>query len=182
MGYHRAGFQVVGVDIKPQPRYPFEFHQADALEYLAQHGAEFDAIHASPPCQAYSEATPMERRQDHPDLINPTREAILKTGKPFVIENVESARNRLVNPVMLCGSSLGLLIERHRYFEINPQMFILTNPCQHRRGTIVQVEINGKIHHVCPGSAKLFNGRFHSIHYPDSMRRFYEWRNRSVKI
>ncbi len=148
VGYYRAGFDVVGVDIEPQPRYPFPFVQGDAIQYLEEHGAEFAAFHASPPCQRYSEATPMEYRSNHPDLIAPTRAALLKTGKPFVIENVESARNRLINPVMLCGSSLGLLIERHRYFEINPSMFILTKPCQHRRGAIVEAEINGNTHRV----------------------------------
>ena len=75
MGYHRAGFDVVGVDIVAQPRYPFEFHQGNALEYVAKHGHEFDAIHASPPCQAYSVQTNPMYRGNHPDLIAPTRAA-----------------------------------------------------------------------------------------------------------
>ncbi len=143
MGYHRAGFEVVGVDIKPQPRYPFEFHQADALEYLALHWQEFDAIHASPPCQAYSEATPMAYRSNHPDLIEPTRLLLKKTGKPYVIENVENARNRLVDPVMLCGTMFGLLLWRHRWFEIHPAMFVLLPPCAHSSG-MLEVEIAGE--------------------------------------
>lgn len=77
MGYHRAGFEVVGVDIKPQPHYPFEFHQADALEYCREHGAEFDAIHASPPCQRYSKETREDCRENHPDLIAPTRDLLI---------------------------------------------------------------------------------------------------------
>jgi DNA (cytosine-5)-methyltransferase 1 len=131
MGYHRAGFEVVGVDIKPQPRYPFEFHQADALEYLREHGHEFDVIHASPPCQRYSEGTPPEYRMLHPDLIAPTREALKQADKPYVIENVEMARSILVNPVMLCGSMFGLKIWRHRYFEIYPFWFMSPMSCRH---------------------------------------------------
>src|SRR3989304_4174740 len=92
MGYFDAGFRVIGVDIAPQKHYPFTFIQADALEYCAAHGAEFDAIHASPPCQRYSIATPIRHRDNHPDLIAPTRVALQLTGKPFVIENVENAR------------------------------------------------------------------------------------------
>jgi DNA (cytosine-5)-methyltransferase 1 len=133
MGYYRAGFtEIVGVDIAPQPRYPFEFVRGDALEYLTQHGHEFDAIHASPPCQAYSEATPMQHRGNHPDLIEPTRKALQTTGKPYVIENVENARHLLINPVKLCGSMFGLYFWRHRYFEINPSVFALLPPCWHR--------------------------------------------------
>lgn len=116
MGYHRAGFEVVGVDIKPQPRYPFEFHQADALEYLAEHGHEFDAIHASPPCQAYS-ITKNIGNNKHPALIETTRIALEKTGKPFVIENVVGAP--LHSPVELCGAVFGLKVYRHRLFESN---------------------------------------------------------------
>jgi len=131
-GYQRAGFYVVGVDIKSQPRYcGDEFIQADALEYVAEHGREYDVIHASPPCQAYSEATPMAHRGNHPDLIAPTRELLQQIGQPYVIENVEAARALLVNPVMLCGTMFGLGVQRHRYFEIWPHVFLLTPPCKH---------------------------------------------------
>jgi DNA (cytosine-5)-methyltransferase 1 len=131
MGYHRAGFEVVGVDIKQQPHYPFEFHQADALEYLAEHGSEYDVIHASPPCQRYSEITPPQYRDNHPDLIAATREALIKTGKPYVIENVEGARYLLKSPIVLCGSMFGLGVWRHRYFEIYPEIHALLPPCNH---------------------------------------------------
>src|SRR3990167_9378197 len=89
MGYHRACFEVVGVDNRPMPRYPFEFHQADALEYLVAHGHEFDVIHASPPCQRYSVMTKgmwKDRLEHHPDLIAPTRVLLIRSGKPYVIE------------------------------------------------------------------------------------------------
>lgn len=130
-GYHRAGFDIVGVDHKPQKRYPFEFHQADALEFLAEHGSEFDLIHASPPCQRFSTATPMSHRKKHLDLITPTRAALLKIGKPYIIENVTGARHMLHNSIMLCGSMFGLRIRRHRYFEIVPEILALTPPCNH---------------------------------------------------
>lgn len=116
MGYSRAGFEVVGVDIDPQPRYPFEFHQADALEYLVQHGHEFDAIHASPPCQAHTRAQKIMKRE-HPDLIEPTRALLVELGKPYVIENVEGAP--LIDPITLCGEFFGLMTYRHRLFESN---------------------------------------------------------------
>lgn len=131
MGYHRAGFDVVGVDIAPQPHYPFAFVQADALAYVAEHGHEFDAIHASPPCQAYSTFTPLTHRDNHPDLIAPTRELLRATGKPYVIENVGGARHLLNNPLMLCGSMVGLPIWRHRYFEIWPELLMLVPSCRH---------------------------------------------------
>ena len=115
-GYRRAGFEVAGVDIDPQPRYPFEFHQADAVEFIREHGHEFDAIHASPPCQRYSKAQRIQNRE-HPDLIAETREALITTGQPWVIENVEDARGELIDPVMLCGRDFGLRTYRHRLFE-----------------------------------------------------------------
>jgi DNA (cytosine-5)-methyltransferase 1 len=131
-GYQQAGFHVVGVDIKPQPRYAGdEFIQGDALEYVAEHGHEFDAIHASPPCQGYSEMTPIKYRADHPDMIEPTRNLLQAIGKPYVIENVEGAKLALNNPVMLCGSMFGLPLQRHRYFEIWPEVFALLPPCNH---------------------------------------------------
>jgi DNA (cytosine-5)-methyltransferase 1 len=135
MGYHRAGFEVVGVDIKPQKHYPFEFHQADALEYLAEHGAEFDVMHASPPCQAYSAGSRMRtgNSKNHPKLIEPVRELLIVSGKTYVIENVVGAP--LINPILLCGSMFGLRVRRHRLFETN--IFILSKPCEHSRQSIV---------------------------------------------
>lgn len=131
MGYYRAGFQVVGVDIQPQRHYPFEFHQADALEYLAEHGREFDVIHASPPCQAWSVETPMRYRNTHPRMIDVTQCALRLAGKPYVIENVPNARRELRSPLLLCGSMFGLQVWRHRYFEVNPECFSLLPPCDH---------------------------------------------------
>lgn len=91
MGYHRAGFEVVGVDLHPQKRYPFEFHQADAIKFCREHGHEFDAIHASPPCQAHSALRALQKGKVYPDLIPATRAAVAATGKPYVIENVPGA-------------------------------------------------------------------------------------------
>lgn len=123
MGYHKAGFEVVGVDIKPQPRYPFEFYQGDALTYPLE---GFDVIHASPPCQRYTR-TNASHRYKHLDLIAVTRERIKKHN--YVIENVQEARNLLHNPIMLCGGMFGLPIHRHRYFEVQPFFFCMLPPC-----------------------------------------------------
>jgi DNA (cytosine-5)-methyltransferase 1 len=130
MGYHRAGFEVVGVDIAPQPHYPFEFHQGDALEYLAAHGHEFDAIHASPPCQAFSVTYNLPNVGEYPDLIAPVRALLLATGKPYVMENVTGAP--LDNPLMLCGSMFGLKVIRHRLFECRPPIWFPPASCQCR--------------------------------------------------
>lgn len=129
MGYHRAGFEVVGVDIAPQKHYPFEFHLGDALEFCAAHGREFDAIHASPPCQKYSITWYLNRRKDLPDSIAETRNALVKTGRPYVIENV--ARAPLVNPLVLCGTMFGLRVIRHRLFECSPTIWFPPRPCAH---------------------------------------------------
>ncbi len=120
MGYHLAGFDVVGVDIVAQPRYPFAFVQADALEYVAAHGHEFDAIHASPPCQGYS-VTKSIHGKNYPLLVDAVRDALEATGKPYVIENVPGAP--LPNAIELCGVMFGLKVYRHRLFETKP--FIL---------------------------------------------------------
>lgn len=150
MGYYRAGFDVVGVDIAPQKHYPFEFHQADALEYLAEHGREFDVIHASPPCQAFSTMTQGRwKDRPHPKLIHPVRVRMIMAGKPFVIENVEGARRELINPVLLCGSMFGLQTEqgnqllRHRYFELSTG-YIWTSPCKHERSSAIGVYGGGQ--------------------------------------
>ena len=121
MGYHRAGFEVVGVDIKPQPHYPFEFHQADALEYQLE---GFDAYHASPPCQGYcshtkdnSQWVSYSQGKQTPRLIPLIRQRLLQSNRPFVIENVTGAKFALNNPFILCGVMFGLVVPRHRYFE-----------------------------------------------------------------
>jgi DNA (cytosine-5)-methyltransferase 1 len=116
MGYHLAGFTVLGVDIGEQKRYPFAFVQADAVEFIRRYGHLFDSHSASPPCQLYSK-THRIRKNDHPDLIGPTRTALEATGKPFVIENVMDAEPELRVPVMLCGAMFGLETYRHRLFE-----------------------------------------------------------------
>lgn len=138
MGYHRAGFEVVGVDIAPQPRYPFTFVQGDALEYVAEHGHEFDAIHASPPCQKHSTMTKRHGAavvESHPDLIEPTRQALRATGLPYVIENVPGAP---VSGITLCGSMFGLSVRRHRVFESNVPL--TAPPCDHKaQGRVVGV-------------------------------------------
>ncbi|MFF8968226.1 SAM-dependent methyltransferase [Streptomyces sp. NPDC014995] len=116
MGYHLADFDVTGVDITPQPRYPFTFVQAEAVAFIREHGAEFDFIHASPPCQHDSECQRIQRNT-HPDLIAPTRAALETTGRPWVLENVRGAVPKLHDPVMLCGQMLRLENYRHRFFE-----------------------------------------------------------------
>ena len=116
MGYHRAGFDVVGVDHLPMPRYPFQFHQTDALQFLEEHGSEFDAIHASPPCQRYSIGRHIHNSgHKHPDLIDTTRVKLQATGLPWIIENVIGSP--LHRPIILCGLMFGLRVIRHRVFE-----------------------------------------------------------------
>lgn len=129
MGYHQAGFEVVGVDHKPQPNYPFEFRQANALLVWPETWADrFDAVHASPPCQAF---TAYARRHnhvgEHPDLIAECRLQLQESGLPYVIENIP--RSSLLNPIQLCGSSFGLDVRRHRLFESN--VALEDNPCDH---------------------------------------------------
>jgi DNA (cytosine-5)-methyltransferase 1 len=136
-GYDRAGFDVTGVDNRPMPRNPHRFIQADALEYLDEHGHEYDVIHASPPCQAYSIAR-HQNPSDYPDLIPATRDALVATGKPYIIENVPGAP--LINGTTLCGTSFGLGcgdadLRRHRLFESN--VLILGMPCQHSTGDTI---------------------------------------------
>lgn len=133
MGYHRAGFdEIVGVDIKPQPRYPFTFVRADALEYLAARGHEFDAIHASPPCQKYTWAAKRWRDIERSDLVGATREALATTGKPYTIENVIGAP--LQRQIVLCGAMFGLRVLRHRCFETNWLLLQPSHPTH--RGTV----------------------------------------------
>ncbi len=144
MGYHRAGFEVVGVDIAPQPHYPFEFHQADAMKVLTDWSDDewaevtgIDAIHASPPCQGYSRMRhlPWLKGKVYPLLIDPVRERLRAIGVPWVIENVEDAPLHRCSTlfgdhgVLLCGTMIGLPMYRHRPFELS---FSVPQP-EHRR-------------------------------------------------
>jgi DNA (cytosine-5)-methyltransferase 1 len=129
MGYHLAGFEVVGVDIEPQKNYPFEFHQADALEYITEHGHEFDAIHASPKCQ---DNCPLKHRwgKSYENQIPAVRRLLQESGKPYIIENVEGAKRRLQDPLVLCGTMFGLKVIRHRLFENNIGLIFPPFTCQ----------------------------------------------------
>ena len=130
MGYHRAGFDVVGVDRQPQPRYPFEFHQADANEYPL---AGFDAVHASPPCHDHSTlraVTGLDHRTGW--MLNHTVQRLLANRVPWVVENVEGARMPAdTYSIVLCGSSFGLGVRRHRRFATN--ILLMALPCDHKR-------------------------------------------------
>ncbi|KKK80693.1 hypothetical protein LCGC14_2820940 [marine sediment metagenome] len=132
MGYHRAGFDVVGVDHKPQKRYPFEFIQADAMTFPLD---GFDVIHASPPCQRFSDLKDMHNALPHGDLLTPTRARLRVADAPYVIENVEGAP--MENYIVLCGTAFGLgaadaELRRHRRFEIEPPT-LMVPPCVHRQ-------------------------------------------------
>ena len=141
MGYHRAGFEVVGVDIEPQPNNPHTFIQADAIEYLAAHGHEYDAIHASPPCQHYS-STRNLHNVEYPDLIDKLREVLEFMGVFYVIENVPGAP--LIAPHQLCGSMFGLRVRRHRLFEVVFPADFMWPQCNHaEQGPIVTVAGGG---------------------------------------
>ena len=137
VGYHRAGFgEIVGVDIAPQKNYPFEFVQGDALEYVAEHGHEFDAIHASPPCQDYSRAVRHLSSPGYPRLLEPTQEILESLDCSYVIENVIGSPIPMQSTlfgqhgVYLCGTMFGLRIWRHRLFATNFEV-ALPGPCVH---------------------------------------------------
>jgi len=133
MGYYNSGFDVTGVDIAPQPRYPFRFIQTDAVMYLAEHGKEYDVIHASPPCQGYSRLRhlPWLRDKEYPLLIEPVRMLLQDLGKPWVIENVEDSN---LDGLLLCGLMFGLPVYRHRLFETS--YFFLQPPHPKHEGVI----------------------------------------------
>ena len=138
MGYYRAGFEVVGVDLNPQKHYPFEFHQADAMTYPLD---GFDAIHASPPCQAYS-ITKNAHSHKHPEFVPGTLARLMASGIPWVVENVVGAP--LPSPLLLCGSMFGLIaddhylgapvwLKRHRLFA-SSELLLAPGPCRHIKG------------------------------------------------
>lgn len=140
-GYVRAGFDVVGVDINKQPHYPFEFVQMDAMDALERGDiggrsiVEFDAIHASPPCQSYSQATRnlwgAAQAATHPDLLGPVRDELRRIGLPYVIENVEGSP--ILASVMLCGTMFGLPLRKHRWFETSFDILLAPASCGDHR-------------------------------------------------
>lgn len=138
-GYYRAGFRVVGIDDKPQPDYPFEFIQADAMEPLRHALVEegfvddFDLVHASPPCQLFTRAGKLREAQGHKtkhiDLLTPTLEILSQLSVPYIVENVPGSPMR--RDVMLCGSMFGLKARRHRWFQTNMPLYA-PGPCRHK--------------------------------------------------
>jgi DNA (cytosine-5)-methyltransferase 1 len=159
MGYHRAGFDVIGADLADQPNYPLKFIQADALALLADRGfmAQFSAVHASPPCQRRSRMTNCRPglAAEYPDLVEPVRELLTARGGPWVIENVEGAglpgQDDLFGAygVMLCGTMFGRALYRHRWFRASfplrapghPRHLLPASRAGHwRPGTVMSVE------------------------------------------
>lgn len=178
-GYHRAGFDVVGVDHLRQPRYPFRFIQWDAVQFLrilAQGKGrpkwnirlrDVSVIHASPPCQQFSVAKVLNPRCNHPDLIAETREALIKTGKVYVIENVP--RSPLQFPVQLCGLSLGLNVKRHRLFESNVLLFGTDCPNGHKGNYVTVFGHDGSFRRERKRWVTVFGGG--APRAPDNRRR-----------
>lgn len=158
-GYADAGFDVTGVDTAPQPRYPYRFVQADAIAYVLEHGAEFNVIHASPPCQHDSDCQRLQGNT-HPDLIAPTRTALQATGRPWVLENVRGALPKMEQPVMLCGPMFGVQTYRHRYFETGGG-FTLPQP-HHPGHTVPQAKMGRPIP---PGHYGQFVGNFSGVQH-----------------
>ena len=145
MGYSYAGFQVIGVDINPQPDYPFQFIQADAIWFLRDYANIFDVVHASPPCQAYTWGTRKGRENKFPDLVELTRYFLDFQNPSFIIENVPQAP--LIDPITLCGAMFDLEVIRHRNFEIHPPLLSQPKHKPHngtvRDGTYITVAGHG---------------------------------------
>jgi DNA (cytosine-5)-methyltransferase 1 len=131
-GYALAGFEVTGIDLKHGKRYPFTYQRRDFNTVTVEELQEYDMIHASPPCQTFSITQHLRNAQgkstDKLDLLEPVRNLLIASGKPYVIENVKGAP--LINPVQLCGSAFGLKVRRHRLFESN--MPLTGTTCNHK--------------------------------------------------
>ena len=169
MGYHRAGFDVTGVDIAPQPRYPFSFVQGDAVAYIRDHGHEYDAIVGSPPCQAHTMAQRIMGRE-HPDFIDATRDAMIDSGKPWIIENVPGAP--LKDPVVLCGAMFPeLRVYRHRLFEASFTLTVPDHPAHTAKVTKMgRAPIEGQYMHVV--------GNFSGVQQAREAMGGVDWMNR----
>jgi len=130
MGYHMAGFNVVGIDIEPQPNFPFQFYVEDVMKIGDKQingiRRNFDALAGSPPCQGFG-ALKALAKQPKPEILIRVREIFEAADLPYIIENVPGAP--LIDPVQVCGSALGLRVQRHRMFESNCD--IEGTPCEH---------------------------------------------------
>lgn len=159
MGYSLAGFDVTGIDIEYQKKYPFKFIQDDAVDFLLKNHQNFDFIHASPPCQGYSNLTPKDHIGKYDKMICTLRQMLNEIGKPYVIENVEGAKKHMINPLMLCGSMFGLRTQRHRFFECSFEIYA-PQKCDHSQipllvTTASRASINlRKKHGMIPKSVK----------------------------
>jgi len=135
MGLHQAGYEVLGIDCDPQPRYPFAFQQADAFDWLndPERLAQFDLIWASPKCQAHSNLTPAAYKGNHEVQLPRVLDMLRAQSVPYIVENVPGTEVLMRDPLFLCGTMFGLNIWRHRWFEIgNSSAFFLLPPCNHQ--------------------------------------------------
>lgn len=156
MGYHRAGYEVVGVDLKPGKRYPFTYLRQDVLTLDVSFLQQFDLIHASPPCQTFSITKNLRiaqgKQSDKLDLVEPVRALLIASGKPYIIENVPGAP--LINPITVCGSAFGLKVRRHRIFESN--VALRGTQCDHKaQGR--PIGVYGSLRDEIPGGGKTAN-------------------------
>lgn len=150
MGYHLSGFDVEGVDLSPQGNYPFKFHQADAMTFNLD---DYDIIHASPPCQAFTKAKAIHGVGAHVDLLTPMRQILNNSGKPWIIENVPGSPMRA--DITLCGSMFQLCdpgvgyLRRHRHFEFGnlPGLQVPLLTCNHKKPTISVFGHGGHVYH-----------------------------------
>lgn len=151
MGYHRAGFDVVGVDIAPQPNYPFEFHHDDALAFLPRRWSDYDAVHASPPCQFFTQMRASWRAQGvndgYADLLTPTLEILRQIGLPYVVENVIGAGHAMRATVTLHGGMFGLGVHRPRHFETSFLVLAPKAPINRDPVGVYDSRPRGKTHH-----------------------------------
>jgi DNA (cytosine-5)-methyltransferase 1 len=178
MGFHNAGFNVVGVDTEPQTNYPFEFIQGDALAFMRAiisngmrlpDGRAVDAVNASPPCQRWSQMSTCRPglAESYPDLIEPTRALLVDSGAPYVMENVPRAPLR--DPVMLCGHMFGRELYRHRMFESNVR---IPQPMH-----VAHTKSASKAGHWTPGTVMSISGHVHPIAHAREIMEI-DWTNR----
>lgn len=152
-GYEMAGFDVTGIDVKSGKRYPFTYIKKDFKTLTVEDLQDYDVIHASPPCQTFSITKNLRiaqnKKTDKEDLLDVTRQLLIDSGKPYVLENVPGAPLR--NPIQLCGSVFNLQVRRHRLFESN--MPLKGSGCDHKQQGR-PVGIYGSLNDKIPGGGQ----------------------------